>query len=595
MPNWTGIITNAGTLLLSEWVNEKTLTITSAQAGTGTVPAVALMGQTALVNPKQTAAIAGGREIEGVKRISLQVTAAETEYTLNQFGLYAKVDDGSPVLLAIYQNEKGIPIPSLSDTPNFLYTFQAAILVSNQGTWEVTISASASLTWELVGVPSGIAGLDATGKVPKEQLPAYSAADVGADPTGTANQAVSTHNTSPNAHTSLFATKQNKLTGKQGQVVGFDSQGNAQAQDPPSGGSGKRVCRFVVGTSTAGWTADDCDYLCDGTADDVEINAAIQALPSTGGEVVILDGTYNITATIAVNKDNVTLSGNGSATILKRMWNSSSAEGVITITASNGNCTIKNIQINGNNSSFTSTYNNGIYVNSGNYNSISGVITNYNAGNGIKVVGAITETTLVFNHALYNTKSGIYVAVPTNVFGNRPNISYNRCRSNGGYGIFIYYMNDPVIIGNNACYNDSDGLHIIKMDRGIVANNWFCGNKNDGINFSGYNTGGKVGNSTISGNFCSSNTRYGLYCDNVDRSAITGNVFYNNSYGMYLHSITKSSITGNVSYRDSYTGDQYSIRALSAAKNNLFVGNSIMGKNYVDEGTGNTWANNKYQ
>ena len=47
MPNWTGVITNAGSLLLSEWVNEKILTITSAQAGTGTVPTVALMGQTA--------------------------------------------------------------------------------------------------------------------------------------------------------------------------------------------------------------------------------------------------------------------------------------------------------------------------------------------------------------------------------------------------------------------------------------------------------------------------------------------------------------------------------------------------------------------
>lgn len=92
-----------------------------------------------------------------------------------------------------------------------------------------------------------------------EDINDLTAADVGADPTGTAAQAVSTHNTSPDAHTSLFAAKQNKLTGAQGQVVGFDSQGNAQAQDPPSGGSGKRVCRFVVGTSTAGWTADDCD------------------------------------------------------------------------------------------------------------------------------------------------------------------------------------------------------------------------------------------------------------------------------------------------------------------------------------------------
>ena len=55
----------------------------------------------------------------------------------------------------------------------------------------------------------------------------------------------------------------------------------------------RKGCRFVVGTSTAGHTAKDCDYLCDGTADQVEMNNAINALPSTGGEIVVLAGTYN--------------------------------------------------------------------------------------------------------------------------------------------------------------------------------------------------------------------------------------------------------------------------------------------------------------
>lgn len=27
----------------------------------------------------------------------------------------------------------------------------------------------------------------------------------------------------------------------------------------------KRNSRIIIGTSTNGWTADDCDYLCDGT------------------------------------------------------------------------------------------------------------------------------------------------------------------------------------------------------------------------------------------------------------------------------------------------------------------------------------------
>ena len=68
-----------------------------------------------------------------------------------------------------------------------------------------------------------------------------------------------------------------------------------------------KTARFVVGTSTSGWTTSDCDYLCDGTNDQEEINNAITALPARGGEIVILDGTYNITAKINVTKDNVSI------------------------------------------------------------------------------------------------------------------------------------------------------------------------------------------------------------------------------------------------------------------------------------------------
>ena len=59
--------------------------------------------------------------------------------------------------------------------------------------------------------------------------------------------------------------------------------------------------RFVIGNTSAGYTADQCDYLCDGTDDQVEINAAIAALPATGGKIVLLDGAYNITANITDN------------------------------------------------------------------------------------------------------------------------------------------------------------------------------------------------------------------------------------------------------------------------------------------------------
>lgn len=92
---------------------------------------------------------------------------------------------------------------------------------------------------------NGVATLDESGKLASTQKPTYtadevgarpstwmpSATDVGADQTGTATSAVSTHNSDGNAHKNLLDTKQDKLTGTQGQIVGFDSTGKAVAQN----------------------------------------------------------------------------------------------------------------------------------------------------------------------------------------------------------------------------------------------------------------------------------------------------------------------------------------------------------------------------
>jgi len=83
--------------------------------------------------------------------------------------------------------------------------------------------------------------------------------------------------------------------------------------------SGKRTVRFVVGTSAAGWTKTDCDYLCDGTDDQEEINAACAAAYAVDGGVVhILAGHYKLTGQINVPYG-VVLRGDGKdATRLKR-------------------------------------------------------------------------------------------------------------------------------------------------------------------------------------------------------------------------------------------------------------------------------------
>ncbi len=64
---------------------------------------------------------------------------------------------------------------------------------------------------------------------------------------------------------------------------------------------------------------DGADYQCDGTDDQVEIQAAINALPASGGKVVLLDGTFNISGGSYIDLTRrVTIEGQGNSTVLAK-------------------------------------------------------------------------------------------------------------------------------------------------------------------------------------------------------------------------------------------------------------------------------------
>ncbi len=73
------------------------------------------------------------------------------------------------------------------------------------------------------------------------------------------------------------------------------------------------------------------NYVCDGRADDVEIQAAVDALPSSGGMVVLSEGTFSLDAQISKAGDNVCIAGAGPATRL----NLDGSTAVITAAAQN--------------------------------------------------------------------------------------------------------------------------------------------------------------------------------------------------------------------------------------------------------------------
>jgi len=330
-------------------------------------------------------------------------------------------------------------------------------------------------------------------------------------------------------------------------------------------GGAKRPVTLVVGTSAAGYTADDVDFLCDGVDDQIEINAAITALSALGGKVLIREGTYSISARITVNKSYTTIEGMGASTVLKKMFNSvSSHEGTIQITASY--CTAKNLRIDGDKSSFSGGYNHGIYV-TGSY-------------------------ALIIDNFCDNVACGIVVYQKTDAHAV---ISGNHCMNCSSSGIWIWGSTYLTITGNHCCKNnngiDARGSHL------TVAGNTCTGNTNYGITCA---TSEYIQN-IFTGNNCSYNGG-GMNVSGIDL-VISGNNLsqFSGSYGFQSINSERIVFTGNTCTRGTglagdYASTQYTIY-LSGVSNSLIADNLILGKNYTALGsgsTGNTFVNNKY-
>ena len=99
-----------------------------------------------MTQEKQTLSIISARQVEGGTQFHVQITAPDAGYTAKQIGIYGRLDGGDSTLIALYQDESGITVPSKAEMPDFVYAFYATIQVSNTGTLSVTLDASALVT-----------------------------------------------------------------------------------------------------------------------------------------------------------------------------------------------------------------------------------------------------------------------------------------------------------------------------------------------------------------------------------------------------------------------------------------------------------------
>lgn len=317
--------------------------------------------------------------------------------------------------------------------------------------------------------------------------------------------------------------------------VGPTGADGADGQDGKDG-MACRTARFVVGTSAAGWTVDDCDYLCDGTNDQVEIQAAINALPTAGGKIIILSGTYNISDTIELRNVPAKIQGCGCSTILDGQ-NIGESKYVIQGNFSSTviGISISDLKIVGGNNYPT------IYMKSCQY---CEVFNTWIVGNGISI--NFTSDVRVHHNIIDSgdttptgSKSGVYA------WGSRGAVITDNIITAMWAGVCLNSYGS-VIIANNMISKCSNGVYVqssSSCNEIVIGNNKLYGN-NVGIEFAGYR-------GIISGNIC-----------------IRG--------------------TGTT---DDYTSDQHTIKVTGSSC--LVVDNFVLGKAVTVSGTKNTIVNNK--
>lgn len=301
------------------------------------------------------------------------------------------------------------------------------------------------------------------------------------------------------------------------------------------------------------------DYYCSGTNDQTVINNAISALPSTGGKIVLLEGTYNIGGTITINKSNVTIQGLGHNVILKtatsttalKMFGISNATGLI----------------------------------------ISDIVIDY-ANNTSADCIAIQ---------LYSSDNVIIEHI--NILNNKGNgIEWFNCN----YTRF----SDISFINVRQCIWDRGRNHSSIIDK------WIVDTVTNGITLDSLSTLNKIVDCIVrsaTDNGIKSDAAYTMINDNIVYGCSNGITVNGNCSTVADNNVRDSDIgisvngkyvnvSGNTAIRaddsgnvSSYSSSQYTISMGSSSANCLVIGNIISGKNYTNNGAStNTFANNKY-
>lgn len=387
-----------------------------------------------------------------------------------------------------------------------------------------------------------------------------------------------------------------------------------------AGGTDPQIPTLLVAADDAPQAVKDvADRVCSGAADDVDIQWALDALPATGGQVVLSSGTFVITTGITITIAYAKLTGMGFSTILEGNQDSYTIDiqadyveishlkiGQVAGSGSGGarpNCIeitnqdyarVINCWLVGDESvadDGSDNRQNGIYADTNSdYLWIQGCLIEDNDRNGAFTSGDFIDIrdTVVRS----NGYAGIYIGASVglvlcgcHIIQNGATGSSNGLRTNNtDYSTIAdnyFYQNDYInlelfnvdhaaVIGNVVVDSQTwDGIHANQCNRTLISGNVCDLNQREGIDMS---LG--AADCTVSSNICCDNGRAGIWLDRPSRIDVIGNILRDNSGdGIEINNASNNFIIGNFCYSNNVNG----IEMTNNADNNVVQSNYTNG------------------
>lgn len=340
----------------------------------------------------------------------------------------------------------------------------------------------------------------------------------------------------------------------------------------------------VVAASNS-YDSTRADYRCDGTADEVEINAALTFCAAVGGEVILLEGTYMIADPITFPANGLVLRGQGVATFIDGDGLANTEHGIVIDTKDD--CIVKDLSIQTEDGGGKTCH--CIYIVDSNRFQVENIWVVNSDADGIRIASTATEEPTSVDgyinncHILAADGYGICsmpdgeigsdrMIITDNVVVGAGNtgiccrsvynslIQDNICGSNGGHGIFIW-QSFIGIISRNICFDNDleatgnfDGISLDDCNILGVHENICSDNGRAGIYFTGYTAKCKITGNTcvvnvdgikfategtntnlIVGNYCDANTSDGIELVDSNDNVINDNyLLENEAFGILI-------------------------------------------------------------